>query len=474
MNYNTTEEEVHDGQLSFSYLLTPDTPPTCNNYTLNSYIKKIIETYSATAFERYENTASYLNSMLLMTKDQGYKQLDYNLMMQHRIKDDINFKNSYIRFAYENIPTPMPIFTTNTLDSQYHPFSSKGILNDRLDKETLIEQEYAFDKMVFDGYTKLENAHVDFYKSRLFREDKLTKEKKASIVAYEPHKTFVPHFHKLEIIDGNYIVDYIEQVLHNHQKHGLGRTEIAIFQNAFDQVKHLYTLRPGTDSKGNEILWINKKVYFKVLEQKSETEIQSISNYMTSYIEQQHIIEDKDRDIKKNPVKYNAFAYYLAALKDKFVPKKDGGKYRKIRRIRYAQLLISKAVYRSIMTKEFIAFLDSIGKAHKQNMYYHVTKLLKSQDLKVYRYHKINHETGEVEKDRVNYYRTEIESFVQIIDTMQNELWKFIESDGSRKLVMIETEPQIDLLKDSHVIERYNFEEPSEYKLFDTDVLQSV
>ena len=104
-------------------------------------------------------------------------------------------------------------------------------------------------------------------------------------------------------------------------------------------------------------------------------------------------------------------------------------------------------------------------------MYYHVTKLLKSQDLKVYKYHKINLDTGEIEKDRVNYYRSEIGTFEQIIDTMQNEMYKIIESEGTRKIVKVETEPQINLLEDSHVIERYHYDEDSEYILFDKDVL---
>lgn len=469
MNYNTETEKIHSCQLSFSYLLTPDTLSTCTNYTIKNYIENIKETYSSLAFERFENTKDYCNALILKTETHGYRHMDYNLLMQHRIKDDINFKNSYIKYAYESIRNPMPIFTTNTLSGQHHPFNSNGIINPILDRNTLIELQYAFDKMVFDGYSKLESAHVDFYKSRLFRDDRLTRDNRASIVAYEPHKTFVPHFHKLEIINGNYIVDYIEQVLHNHEKHGLGRTEIAIFESAFVQVKDLYDLCPCNDKKGNLLYYINDKVYFKVLVQKSETEIQSISNYMTSYIEQQHIISDKDRDSKKSSVVYNAFAYYLAALKDKFIPKQDGGKYRKIRRIRYAQLLISKAVYRSVMTKEFIEFLNSIGKAHKQNMYYHVTKLLKSEDLKIYKYHKINHDTGQIEYDRVNYYRSEIGSFKQIVDTMQNELYKFSEQDGSHDLIRIETEPQIDLLQNSHIIERYYYEEPTELILFDFD-----
>ena len=203
MNYSISntesKKESSNSKPLFSYLLTPDTPSPCTNYTVKSYIDKIIKTYSTTAFERFENTNKYLNSMLILTKDKGYKQLDYNLMMQHRIKDDINFKNSYIRFAYESIQDAVPIFTTNTLTSDYHPYSAKGILNDRLSTNTLLEQEEAFDKMIFEGYSKLENAHVDFYKSRLFRDDKLTRDSRASIVAYEPHKTFVPHFHKLEI-----------------------------------------------------------------------------------------------------------------------------------------------------------------------------------------------------------------------------------------------------------------------------------
>jgi hypothetical protein len=340
-------------------------------------------------------------------------------------------------------------------------------LNPSLYTDTPEEQEEAFDAMVFNAYKKLEESRNDFYKSRLFRDDRLTKNKRASIIAYEPHKTFTPHVHRLEIIEGNYIVDYIEQIVHNHQKHGLGRTEIAIFEKAFNEVKDLYTLRTTFDKKGNELLWLNERIYFKVLVQKSDTEIQSISNYMTSYIEDTHIIEDKDRDTKKSPVKYNAFAYYLASLKDKFIPNDDGSPHRKVRRIRYAQLLISKKVYRAIMTKEFIGFLQSVGLAHKQNMYYHITKLLKAKKLRVFKYHHSCNETGLIDMDTVYYYKTVMEGFEQMIDTMQKKVYRVKERAGKLEQILISTKTQIHLDYDDHLIREYESDQEDEFVLYD-------
>ncbi len=453
--------------LSFSYLLTTDKiikPST--KEIINYHILNQREKFTNLSLERFKSTKEYVGSIVLQSKESGQMRfLDYDTIMENRIKDDINYKNSYIKYAYEKIDNATPIFVTNTLKSEYHPFRRDGGINQLLlSAKTAKDKEKAFDYLVFKGYQKLEESRHDFYKQRLFREDKLHNEERASIIAYEPHKTFVPHVHKLEIINGNYIVDYIKFTIKNHEKHQLGRTEIAIFEKAFDLIKDDYKL---TFKDG--LYYLNNYIYFKVLVQKSDTEIQSISNYMTNYIEQSHIISDNENDRKKSTVVYNAFAYYIASLKDKFIPKEDGSNYKKIRRIRYSRLLISKFVYRSIMTKEFLDFLNSVGELHKQNMYYYVTKLVEDKKLKIFKYLKINSETGEIEKDKVYYFRIKMLNFELLIDNMLDDVFRNVPFEGKLKKVSIVTKKQINLLNENHYIEEYSTND-GECVLFDEDI----
>jgi len=452
--------------LLFSYSITPDKDIKLykieDTYNYISYLKS---SFSDIVMNKYTNTNDYINNIFIKSKiNNQINQLDYKKVQEYKIKDDINYKNSYVKYAYETIDNPASIFVTNTLDSNYHPFFKKGtILNPILENSNDIKE--TFDKMVFDGYVKLEEAREDFYKSRLFRQGGLIKESRALILAIEPHKTFIPHTHKLEVINRDYMKEYVSKTIDNHIKHKLGRTEIAIFEKDFNNVKNDYEL---TFNDG--LYFINKHIYFKVLEQKSDTEIQSISNYMTKYIEQSYIIDDKEKDKKKSPIIYSAFAYYIASLKDKYAPKKDGTKYKKIRRIRYARLLISKKIYQSIMTKELIDYLKNIEKYHKQNMYLHITKLLNSKDLEIYRYYKIDNETGEIFKNKVYYYEVKIGEFYQKIDEMLNEVYKYDYTGGQKKKISLYSNNKIDLFTQSHYVDKYNTKE-SECFIIDTDVL---
>ena len=462
--------------LLFSYLITPDRDEKKNNKRIiEDYIYRTKSEFYKLVLKKYKNCNEYVNSIFIKQKSTGeLMQLDYKKSQEYKIKDDINYKNSYIKYAYEKINNPTSIFTTNTLNSdKYHPFFKNGtVLNPIL--ENADDPKDAFDRMVFDGYSKLEESKEDFYKQRVFREGKLTKDKRALILAIEPHKSFVPHTHKLEIIEEDYVKEYIHYTIENHNKHKLGRTEIAIFEKAFNVVKDDYKLT-FKKTKNGDLYFLNDYIYFKVLEQKSDTEIQSISNYMTKYIEQSYIINgdefEKNKDMKKDPILYSAFALYIASLKDKFIPKDDGTKYKKIRRIRYARLLVSKSVYRKIMTKELIEYLTKIGKYHKQNMYLHITKLLESNELNIYRYYKVNRDTGEINRDKVYYYDVKIGDFYQKIDVMMNEIYKNVVIKGKMKMIDIRKYPQIDLKMQSHYKERYNYKEDNEIFIIDNDVL---
>jgi len=464
--HQSGEKKSDEVALLFSYSITPD---KLKKQDIKNYINHLKSSFSNIVLKKYSNTNEYVNNIYIKSNNNGQiKQLDYKSVQEYSIKDDINYKNSYVKYAYEIIKNPSPIFITNSLKSEYHPFSRNGTkLNPILEKAK--NPKEAFDKMVFDGYVKLEEAREAFYKNRLFNKGGLTKDKRALILAVEPHKTFVPHTHKLEIIEGDYIKEYISKTIDNFMKYDLGRTEIAIFERDFNKIKNDYkfTFKDG-------LYFVNDYIYFKVLEQKSDTEIQSISNYMTKYIEQSYIIDDKEKDKKKSSVVYSAFAYYIASLKDKFVPKKDGIKYKKIRRIRYARLLISKKIYRSIMTKEFIEYLTEIGKYHKQNMYLHITKLLRTEELEIYRYYKIDKDDNQISKifkDKVYYYKVKIGSFEQIIDEMLNEVYKYKYINGQKiKISLYGKNKKIDLSIQSHYIDKYNTED-EECVIIDNDVL---
>jgi len=455
--------ETKSDALLFSYSISPDKSKID---VAKDYIFHLKSYFSDIVLDKYLNTNDYVNNIFIKSKnDNQIKQLDYKSVQEYKIKDDINYKNSYLKYAYETIENPSSIFTTHSLKSEYHPFSKKGtVLNPIL--ENSVDLKEAFDRMVFDGYVRFEDANKAFYKGRLFKKGNLTKDKRSLILAIEPHKTFVPHTHKLEVIDRSFMKEYISKTIDNHRIFDFGRTEIAIFERDFNNVKDDYklTLKDG-------LYFIDDYIYFKVLEQRSDTEIQSISNYMTKYIEQSYIIDDKENDKKKSSVVYSAFAYYIASLKDKFIPKEDGSKYKKIRRIRYARLLISKEVYRSIMTKELIEHLKSIEKYHKQNMYLHITKLLNSNELEIYRYYKIDNESGEVYKDKVYYYEVKIGEFYQKIDEMMNEVYKYKYIGGQKKEVSLYSNEQIDLNKQNHYIDKYN---TNDFKcvIFDRDIIK--
>jgi len=466
---NNVNKSSLSSSLLFSYLITPDREKKVDKKKLiNDYIYSIKSKFYALVLKKYKNCNDYIDTIFIKQKVTGQlMKLDYKKSQEYKIKDDINYKNSYINYAYETINNPTSIFTTGTLKSdKYHPFFRKGtVLNPIL--ENAEDPKEAFDKMVYDGYTKLEEAKEDLYKQRVFRGNKLTENKRALILAIEPHQSFVAHTHKLEVIDETWVEEYVHYTIENHKKFDLGRMEIALFQKAFDIIKDKYEMiyRDG-------FYYINDYIYFKVLEVQSKSEINSISNYMTKYIEQSYIISGDETfeksNKKKDPILYSAFAYYIASLKDKFIPKKDGKRYKKIRRIRYARLLVSKEIYRKIMTKEFIEFLTEIGKYHKQNMYLHITKLLESKKLKIYRFYKVDSDTGEIRKEKVYYYDVQIGDFKQRIDVMMNDIYKM---NKENKLIDIRKYTQINLDLQSHYKERYNYKEDNECIIIDNDVL---
>ena len=462
-NLGHLENNSDEMALLFSYSIIPD---AVKKRDVQFYIDYVKSKYSDLVLKKYNSTNEYVNNIFIKSSSTGQiNQLNHKSVQEYKIKDDINYKNSYVKYAYETIPNPSPIFITNTLKSDYHPFVKNGKEVNPILKKSGDFRE-AFDKMIFDGYSKLEEAREAFYKNRLFKSGSLTKDKRALILAVEPHKTFVPHTHKLEVIEGSYLKEYISKTIDNCRNYDLGRTEIAIFERDWDSVKNDYVL---TFKDG--LYFLDDYIYFRVLEQRSDTEIQSILNYMTKYIEQSYIIDDEEKDKKKSSVVYSAFAYYVASLKDKFVPKLDGKKHKKIRRIRYARLLISKEVYRSIMTKELIEYLKEIGKHHKQNMYLHITKLLNSKELEIYRYYKIDADTGRILRDKIYYYKVVIGDFSQIIDEMLNEVYKYECINGQKVEKSLYKYEKIDLEINSHFIDRYNEKDGDECIIIDKDVI---
>ena len=441
----------------------------------------------------------FINKLLVDRKGNGnLVSLDYFSIKEKKIKDDINYKNSFIKKAYDNIPNATPIFLTSTLPTEYHPFIENGKkLNkeffkgldldgmdlDNLDKDDIDYLLEHYDKKIYEGYKKLHNSELEFYKQEIFKKNALNRKNRARITALEPHDSLVAHLHKLEIINEIHINGYVSTLIKRHKKVGLGRTEVVMLKRSFDVVKDFLNCNFGIKKvkKDKYILKDNPQFYFKIIHDRSEDEIRTISNYMTNYLETNTIVVDDNKsEIKKPSNIYNGWAYYIAELKDKFEPKDDNKNHKKIMRIRYSNLLVSKEIYRSIFTKEVKQHLKSNGMYQKRNMYARITDLIANKDMKIYRAYKYKDEIDDkggtitkVDKSKVMWYQVEInykdrkdkyQSF--LIDKCSNKLYRK-KDDG--ELELLNKSEQIDLKKDNYYFDRYRFQVDRKLMMYDDD-----
>lgn len=451
--------------------------------------------YTKKYVNRELTNRNYINSLLLdKNSDGNLLPLNYFSIKEHKIKDDINYKNSFLDRAYNVIPNATPIFFTNTLPSEYHPYIDKGkklnpeFLGDLVleDFETEDEIRDYFDKKIIEGYAKLHRFERNFYKQKIFRDNKLTKENRARITALEPHNSLVPHLHKLEIVNDDYLFKYIRTLINRHKIDSMGRAEIVLLDRAFYNIKNLLEDKIGIKrvSKDKYVLKDNPQLYFRIIFDKSEDEVRTISNYMTNYLETNTIVSnDSKTELKKSANIYNGWAYYLASLKDKFYPKDDGKEYKKVSRIRYSNLLISKEVYRSIFTEQIKNYLKYNDMYQKHNMYSKLTGLIMSEDIKIYRAYnlidEVYYDTGEViskpNKTKVIWYKVEIKSKDTgvyrsfMIDKCINKLYR-LQADGTIKLQNV-TE-RINLIEDDYYFDRYKFDTDREHILLDDEFMR--
>lgn len=477
----------------FSYILSADQENNNKIFNcLNNYIERNIINYSKKYIETEDSLKNFLSSIVIENKvDNSIKVLDYNEIKQAMIRNDINYKNSFVNLSYEVISNPVSIFSTITLGSSFHPFKNNKIncsFFDDIDFELLESFETDeeknnflidfYDFKVLKGYFLLQDYERNFYKQRVFRNDKLNNNERSRITAVEPHKSQVAHQHKLEIINGDFLLEYLRTFIKQHSKFQLGRSELAIFKKDFEKIKNDFDLELINSVNNNDDIINEYKIigtehkkdeyiYIKVLIAKNDNEIQSISNYLTNYIENTTIVsDDNDENFKKSSVKYHGWAYYIANLKDKFYPKEDNVKYKKIRRIRYSQLLISKEVYNKIFTKELKNIFIYKGVFQKHNMYSVVTSLLLEDKMQISRIYAIDKETRKPDKTKVMYYLVYYDGLKFLINNVK--YFTFFRS-GTFTYTEFKRTEQIDLNKDDYYIERYFVDRINEEDMTDND-----
>lgn len=493
---------AHKEALSFSYSLNADFFQSTFEQTINSHISSMKDDYQNHYLSRENDLRKFLNSIVLRDlKTNRISMMNYEETKQGKVRDDINYKNSFIQFAYDDIENATPIFQTVTVGSSHHPFKyfdknfvlNNNFLNDfeKDSFESKQEMKDYFDKKVFESYKLLNEFERNFYKQKLFRAGALTSDNRARILAYEPHKnSLVAHLHKLEVINNSHLFEYIRTFKNQHLKYALGRSEISIFERSFDEIKTRLKLKKINktdykivDSEHRE----NEYIYIRVLKDRSKNEVRSISNYLTNYLETNTVLLDsstkdnREKNKKKSSIAYHGWAYYVADLKDKFIPKDDGN-YRKIRRIRYSRKLLSKQVYRDIFNQEFKAELEKNGDYQKHNMYAKMTQLLKDETLKIYRIYRkeFNYDIDELEvmNDKVMYYKLEYRDRELLIDNVKTMAYRYTERDIFKKLEDLEKLKvltqinQIDLETDDWVFDRYYYDNDKE-ELFDIDFIRS-
>lgn len=480
--------------------------------TLKMIIKNKKQLHSSSYLQKIEKSNDFVSSLYVINKNTDSKlRLDPEIIQQNKIKEDINYKNSFLEKSFEKTVNPTIVLSTATNGSKFHPLkgydpkNNSGELNETF-FEGLLEYlnsielsnkikdiqrvtnehnqvftnydllEMYVDKVNYDGYMQLENFQRNFYKQNLFKEKLggLTDDKRSRILAFEPHKDFHSHLHNLEIFDKEYLFNYIKTFVTQHHKYKLGRSEIAIFENDFKDIKVQLQKKYGLKKVKNGFKLYKTEhtkgefVYIRLLEDQKNDKRKSIANYLTNYIEtNQVILNDNERknNLKKNSVIYNAYALYIAELKDKFQPNKDTTPHKKIRRIRFSNNLVARDIYRGIMKERLIKLLQNKGDYQKHNMYKVVTDLIRSEELKVFRMYSnienVDLSTGEItqdpNKDFVARYLVEYKGDRMVLDNMENITYR---SNGKgKKATKITKNEQISIGYESFHIQRYMFED---------------
>lgn len=402
-------------------------------------------------YEMKKNRAQeYTESLVLVGRETGkVRTIDYKVLEQRKNSEMKNYKNSYIKFAYEAIPNAMPIFFTTTLPSYLHPFDDKGRMHDDYINKKKVNK--VFDYKIYRGYVLLEKFMRNFYKQAVFKT--LTSGKRARVSTFEGTKNWVAHIHVLEIIDGSYILQYINALVRQHKNSKVGRTEIVVLSSVLKIIKKQYTL---VRSKNHDDQYYIKgiHVYFKVLQTNSSNIVSSISEYATKTLEGNESI-------------YHAWALYIASLKDKYNPKDevDGTRklHKKIRRIRYSKLLISKALYNKIFVKKLVDLLKENKSFQKQNMYYEITKMLMNEDLKIYSIYP--EKNGKAEIKQLQYIKVDYLNNQILIDCRANKIFRST-THMEAGIELYTQVSKIDLKKDKWRYIRYRFKNDTK-TLFD-------
>lgn len=436
-------------------------------------ILKLIKTDSKHQFKASkQKQKSYLSNLLIKSKD-GFKQINYDDMVKRSINEDINYKNSFIKYSYDCIDNCSPVFITLTLDAHYH-LNVSGKRNPIFNGLTEDETKETLKRLHYDGYNLIKKFSRTLFANKIFKTGKLDKLNRSYISALEPHKDWTPHEHQLHFINGYYILDFVENVVRTVSKLQLGRTQIVVTKKDLEQIEqnHKLTIKYAKGPKNKvskEYHLEGSNVYFQEFIIAGNDELKSISNYLSSYMETKHYsFEDtQDSNHKKQVIEYEGFAHYISGLKDIFQPKREYGKtHRKIRRMNYSQQLISRSVYKRIMTSTFIDYLKSINEYQETNMYYHVTNMLKSGHLTVFKYietfatgenyneaQDVYYEYLKYEKHNVNYYNIAYKDYSELIDCKSYDVYS-VDLQTMISTLLHESK-QIDLSKDNFVVIEY-------------------
>lgn len=445
-NYNNSQAK----KPLFSYTKNPVVNQKPQKVAFKYYLKKIQNIYQGMHLDKKINRDKFESSIILRTEKDGFIKSEKTLEQRElqKVANTVNKKNSFIKYAMETIPNPAPIFITHTVNGHLHPVTQQQ-LNPCLTGASVEGLGEEFDRMIYDGLQALTNFKDKQLKYNLYKKDKLNKKNRASIMAYEPMKTWVPHLHDLSIINSNFLLDHIKLTSKLvMMDNDLGRTEIKIFREHFEDIKSQldYEEKHGK-------LWLNNKVYIEVLEVLNDDILKSITNYLTSYLET--TLETNDKS-KKNSIMYSAWAYYIGALREKYEPHIYGKKFYKFTRIRYTRLLISQNIYNRIMTKDFVAYLKNIGVYKQQNMMYEITKLIQEKKLSIFMYYEIfgrsSDYAAKYEKHNPNYINIVFEDYNEMIDC--KSYYVYIYNDYLQKLEMKCEPRQVDLSGDTEIIHR--------------------
>lgn len=435
--------------------------------------KKWYQDYSNQMAKAREN---YSKNKYLISKD-GVQVVNYNEMIKRKVNEEINYKNSFIQYATEEIQNSCILMETITLDSQYHEKGDNKFLkvNDKIQRQDRLEF------MHYQGLKKIQLFNRTFFKNKVFTKGKLDKYNRASITALEPHKDWTPHLHRCTIINGSYFTEYITTLVNTALNLQLGRTQIVVTNKFLNIAKELYLTVPRIGKKGVIEHFIkDTNIFFQELIVQDNNEIKSIANYLTSYLETKYIIGEEENDTKeekknkrekkKTISNYDGWAYYMGHLKDKYEPLEYGKKHQKIRRIAYTQLLVSRVVYKRLMNIDFTNYLKNNNKLESKNMYYHVTKLLKSKELKVYKYHEVfDRSQGfpKYEKHNINFIAIMYKEFYQLLDCKTYSIYEYTDYG---KTTLIHEAKQIDLSKDDFIIREYKLRKDGSKIEFDVVV----